>query len=76
MNEWMNNLRQDDSNFMINIPAYSCCVWQYFSQRLWHVSKDGLLNEPRGQGALKLKSLHEVITSISQQAKDYESEQI
>ena len=28
INEWMNNSRQDDSDFMINIPAYNCCVCQ------------------------------------------------
>ena len=45
MNEWMNNSRQDDSDFMININAYNCCVCQCLSQRLWHVSKDGLLKD-------------------------------
>ena len=27
----MNNSRQDDSDFMINIPAYNCCVCQHLS---------------------------------------------
>ena len=46
--ELMNNSRQDDSDFVINIPGYSCSVCQCLSQRLWHVSKGGLLNEPTG----------------------------
>ena len=25
MNEWINNSRQEHSDFMINIPAYNCC---------------------------------------------------
>ena len=27
----MNNSRQDDSDFMINIPAYNCSVRQHLS---------------------------------------------
>ena len=34
------------------------------------------LNDPRGEEALKPKSLREVTTSISQKAKGYESERI
>ena len=35
MNDWMNNSRQDDFDFMTNTPAYNCCVCQH----LGHVHK-------------------------------------